>query len=90
MNKGTLIEITNTQHWYETDTIQKHNLRESIQVESYKVERLSVLDKKLIEYVNKYDFRRLEKKMKTRFKKIEDMYTMHKIHPTVIKYIEER
>lgn len=89
MNKGTLIEITHNV-WYNNETVKKMNPRNSIQVNTYKVERLSALDKKLIEYVNKYDFKRLKQKITKRFNNMEDMYKMHNVHPTVIVYIENK
>lgn len=52
------------------------------------VNRLSLLDKKLIEYVNKKGYNCLEKKIKTKYLNMEEMYKKNNVHKTVILYIE--
>lgn len=86
LSKGEIREKKENYSWQNDETI---NVRKSISIIEYKVERLTELDKKLILYCNKFGYKKLEQKVLTKYKTIQDMYLKMNVHDTVIQYLSE-
>ena len=84
-SKGVLREKSLNYDWREDETI---DVRKSISVVEYKVERLSVLDKKLVSYVNKFGYENLKRKILTKYVSMTYMYSKMDVHESIVAYIE--